>query len=445
MNFKVANLGKVRSANVQLTPLSILVGKNNTGKSYVATLVWSLSNLETLLQSPEARSKRPKWYRDFVDVSGPASDKTLDIDAGKCSDIIKYVNDLFKRDGSSFLSHIFAHPGFQATSVAIENAGFVPFRVRASTVNEQARGTTEREELHIRFVDVADNPLLRVHFPLQYWRESPFFGDMIFEELVYNIISGFAESFARVTYIPAARTGLMLALSSLVTERFSVKDQSKSLDLPVPLVSFLQSIADPRAGYRSKSTSKLSSWLQDNIIGGSIKQDKKSGNSPFKYRPHGRELELPLHATSSMITELAPYLLSLNSEVKGRHFILEEPEAHLHLEAQRNMARAISRLLSAGAQVTLTTHSDTFMQQINNLMSLYAHPKKKALMQKFGYESVDLLNPADVSAYEFSESDGLTDVRRLENTPEGFVVSSLNETLLSLARETLAIREKTRA
>ncbi len=40
-----------------------------------------------------------------------------------------------------------------------------------------------------------------------------------------------------------------------------------------------------------------------------------------------------------MITELAPYLIELKANVVGKHFILEEPEAHLHLEAQREMAR----------------------------------------------------------------------------------------------------------
>ncbi|MCY1537272.1 hypothetical protein D9M68_727610 [compost metagenome] len=62
-------------------------------------------------------------------------------------------------------------------------------------------------------------------------------------------------------------------------------------------------------------------------------------------------------------------------------------------------------------------------------------------MERFGYERADLIDPAQVEAYEFQPSSGGTEVRRLERTQEGFVVESLNETLMALATETLALRE----
>ncbi len=75
-------------------------------------------------------------------------------------------------------------------------------------------------------------------------------------------------------------------------------------------------------------------------------------------------------------------------------------------------------------------------------MSLYDHPKRRTLIKTLGYEKADLIDPDSVEAYEFNAVDGSTDVKRLQKTKEGFIVPSLNRTLLDLARETLAIREK---
>lgn len=444
LKFQVQNLGKVRSAEIELAPLSILVGKNNTGKSYVATLIWSLDNLRRLLDRPESKNRRPRWFQSFIDLNEPNAEREIDIDDEKREDIVRYFNDVLKRGGASFLSSVFAHNGFGETKIQITTGGFAKFKIRLSLISAM-RGETERDEAHIHFVDDDENVFLEMAFPLDLWRETTFFADRIFEEIVNNIIHARSvATFNGSIYIPAARTGLMLALGSLVSDSLGSKDANAIRELPLPLVSFLRAMARPQRESRGRATSKLAAWLRENVTHGSIEARRTPSIPEFRYKPEGMDVELPLHATSSMITELAPFLVSLSSDIKGRHLILEEPEAHLHLEAQREMARAIARMVSLGAQVTLTTHSDTFLQQINNLMSLHDHPKRNELMKRFGYDKTDLIDPAKVEAYEFHSPGGVTDVRRVKRTSEGLVVSSLNETLLSLAHETLAIRERSK-
>jgi hypothetical protein len=105
------------------------------------------------------------------------------------------------------------------------------------------------------------------------------------------------------------------------------------------------------------------------------------------------------------------------------------------------MARALARLVNSGTNVLVTSHSDTFVQQINNLMHLYSHPHKKTLKDELGYEDADLINPGSVKAYEFVENGSQTDVVELEARTEGFVVPSLNDTLIKLAQETITLQE----
>ena len=105
------------------------------------------------------------------------------------------------------------------------------------------------------------------------------------------------------------------------------------------------------------------------------------------------------------------------------------------------MARALARLVNSGVNVLVTTHSDTFVQQINNLMHLYSHPRKSELMQELGYEEADLINPEHAKAYEFSDDGEKTKVSEVKKEPGGFMVPSLNDTLVKLARETIALHE----
>lgn len=138
-----------------------------------------------------------------------------------------------------------------------------------------------------------------------------------------------------------------------------------------------------------------------------------------------------------MVTELAPFLQVLRNKDLRPGIIFEEPEAHLHIAAQREMARAIIRLVNSGVPVTITTHSDTFLHQLNLLISSYADPE---LALKFGYSKEDLLNPDKVRAYEFCQENDITRVREAEKTEFGFIIPSINVVLEDIAKQTLEMQ-----
>ena len=60
----------------------------------------------------------------------------------------------------------------------------------------------------------------------------------------------------------------------------------------------------------------------------------------------------------------------LKSGINFKAMIIEEPEAHLHPELQQKMARLIINMMNLGIPVWITTHSDTILQHINNMMKL---------------------------------------------------------------------------
>lgn len=40
----IENFGKIRSAEIELAPMLLFVGDNNSGKSYLTSLIWGLQN-----------------------------------------------------------------------------------------------------------------------------------------------------------------------------------------------------------------------------------------------------------------------------------------------------------------------------------------------------------------------------------------------------------------
>ncbi len=115
-----------------------------------------------------------------------------------------------------------------------------------------------------------------------------------------------------------------------------------------------------------------------------------------------------------MVSELAPLILFLKYLVRpGDLLILEEPESHLHPAAQRQLARGIVRLVNAGVKVLITTHSDLFVSQVNNLMRISFASSR--WIRENGFEPQDCLKHDDVAAYLF----------RWDNEQGGSVVDEL--------------------
>lgn len=433
--FEAHNLGKVGSAKISSSKLVILVGRNNTGKSYVATLAWAINNINLLLRRREAQEQRPDWFKEFVVRLNSDRTSEIEIDHDRANSLLAHLNAELKLNGGDYLGEVFAYDGFKRTEIEVSSESpFQPFKAKI-TKPELAEPERGLPFTRIAISDLDDKNSVFIRMPTRTPEAERRIADRVFLELVRRAL--FGEEFRhlrRITYIPAARTGLMLAFRALVAQLF---EGPSTISLPMPVKDFLRNVS-LRSSLRPKENA-ITSWLEKEVTFGTIDYSEEEIPT-FVYHPQNTDLSLPLHAASSMITELAPFFLLLRDYQSGQ-IIFEEPEAHLHLSAQRAMARAIAHLLNAGIRVIVTTHSDTFIQQINNLMSLHSHPNRDQLMHELHYDKNDLIDPSDVRAYEFVAQGTSTRVDELKKQDEGFIVPTLNDTLVRLAEETISLHE----
>ena len=201
-------------------------------------------------------------------------------------------------------------------------------------------------------------------------------------------------------YFPAARSGILQAHRVIASNIVRNAPYAGVKDIHVPRLSgvvsdFVSTIIDmhpARGDYYD--------------AGKQIEKDIFGGHVMLKYAEPGTIPEIfckrsavtvPIHRTSSTISELAPFTLHLKHRAEGHGvLIIEEPEAHLHPRNQSLLAGHIVKLVRAGANIIITTHSSTLFESISQYLRasrLRPEGRKNALGGKDLYLLEDEIAP----------------------------------------------------
>ena len=172
-----------------------------------------------------------------------------------------------------------------------------------------------------------------------------------------------------------ARSHLVDQLQKLGTEDrkevspFLIIDQSTSrYALPIKdNIDFTRNIPDMRKRLGELGQERTHNDIR-NMMGGYYKAS--SDDISFKSRTRGeRSFEIPLHLASSSARGLSDLFFFLKHVAHANHLlIIDEPESHLDTKNQIGLARLLSRIVSLGIKVLVTTHSDYLLKELNNLI-----------------------------------------------------------------------------
>ena len=205
------------------------------------------------------------------------------------------------------------------------------------------------------------------------WITSPFLLDSFEKHL-----AGAAGWHGETHYLPAARSGIMQShrvIASSLVARSTRVGMERFPELPTfsgMISDFMQKLILYDEDRSSKGLmAKAADALERETLAGRIRSNRAiaGGYPEFVYRPWETEKDIRLARASSMVTELAPFVLFLRGIVSTDDMlIVEEPEAHLHPAAQTQMAQTLARLVRAGVKVVVTTHSDWLLMELANLM-----------------------------------------------------------------------------
>ena len=451
LELEVANFGPIVEAKIDLRPLTVFVGPSNTGKSYLAILIYALhrffragpypimrpitnGSLDDLDLPDDEFNRLPDdefdrilqalraWevenHERNVALPTPVADLVLplllNVDGLFKEVLAEEITRCFGVDGTKDLIR---HPGSNNAEVVLqssrlgEDGNTAPFKYALSMTRTGPQLITAiPEEAPLR---VAEPPRRYGYSSrLLRWRDDIDRGEgvgKVSEHLANSVLSFILGPMTRPAhYLPADRTGVMhthrVLVSSLINRasQLRLRQGDPLPDLSGVVADFLNQLIElgGLAERRRSSTDALAKHIEQAILRGAVQiKTSEMGYPQFFYKPDGWKNALPLMNTSSMVSELAPVVLYLRHVVQpGETLIIEEPESHLHPGMQVEFIRQIAALVHADVRVIITTHSEWVLERLANLVRLSDLPKAR----RKGIEDADLVLPPDqVGAWLF--------------------------------------------
>ena len=158
---------------------------------------------------------------------------------------------------------------------------------------------------------------------------------------------------------------------------------------------------------------ELAKVLERDILAGTVAfstPEPDSRRDIFFQPAQNISLEIPI--ASSMVKELSSLVLYLRYLAQpGDLLIIDEPEMNLHPVAQVKIIEFLSMLVNAGLHVLITTHSTYVIDHLVNLMDAHKHENQEEIAEKFLLERKDAFIAQDkVSVYEVTDSGEVKDI-----------------------------------
>ena len=423
MKLTVKNFGPIHKAEVVVKPMTVFVGPSNTGKSYLAMLIYTIAKAAARMEyrgivHPLLIKKNFYEKEEVEEII--SNDKIFaKLATGVFVQFVDNLRVLWKNEAPRCFGeewkNITERESSSASVVISDDRNrivldllstgeyeFPQINSLFTEIKEQVSSRFEEYQDKEEYFDyitllpglVMDQFYYLFNFRSETTQHSRFRGGFIFREMSIGV---------KTHYLPAVRGGLMQSHRILVS---AIVDRAPTIGLTgaeiVPftgvLADFLQkllNISGDHPGFISRKRqsqdtgkiSKLSQEIEQKIIHGKIKIEMSETRYPnFRYQFNDGNKDtkdIPLIYASSSVSELAPIILFIRYYLSPDDvFIVEEPEAHLHPEAQRIIAGVLVELVNAGVRVIVTTHSDVIQEQISNFIHADDIPDAKVLNKK---------------------------------------------------------------
>lgn len=432
MKITFSNLGAIKKTTLDLRPLTVIIGPNNSNKTYIAYSIYGL--WQRLIKDFGSNIPKLKFKKeDKQSYSLKINDEFYELFIKDCNEIALF----FKLEMANYFQD-FSNKLFTSTNIELEisreeiTEGLVelnniePFEIRANEIlkisfqNETLSFKFEKKlpEIEKEFSRMADEDFL--HQLLSYYlKYGLFFNPFLLpvERNAFIITYKILEN-RRYKLLKQARRNLFSHTHDINIDRHQLElfKEQGDYSYPQPIEDFLDFLTEVEFKSKVKDVSNLPTdfaKLADKIEK-SIQGNNKTNLKPTKTDRREikinvkKGLDVDLYNASSSIKQLAPLLLYLRYRAQENDLlIIDEPEMNLHPESQAKLLEVLGMLVNAGVNVLLTTHSPYFMSHLNNLIAGDMNDdetREKQAKSLYLGDARAFLKPEDVGAYEMRQN-----------------------------------------
>ena len=430
---EIENFGSIKEAKIELAPLTVFVGPNNSGKTYASLAIHSLKNLfkintinhdlqknisflanESLLKNISEKEFEPFniKFSEYVHSKPTLNSEPLRIPINKFIPIYKYgiglvyaslveknMQELFETDLNELIR-------FNQNSFKLTYNNFILSYDNSLTLKNFPKNfKIESGIVKEKFFDFTINQD-EISININYMLLNNIFDEILTAEDVFLLFHSYLSRTVFDTYfnehsqyIPVGKTeiskNLSLTLSKNFDDEFTFSNTQKK---------FTQNLLKINKNRKKGFFYDLACKLEYELFQGEI--FIKDDDSPLKNIYYKREdgLEIHLSQASSSVREMTPLILYLKYILKENDsLIIEEPEAHLHPNNQRILVKYFVLAINMGLNIIMTTHSDYIIEQLNNYIRL--GNVKEEFYENHTYSKNQILDFNKIKLYHFKQSD----------------------------------------
>ena len=455
LNIEVSNLGPIEHGSVSVRPLTILIGPNNTGKTYFAQVLYSvrkaIANAEPR-RDMRLSAEELRGLADTLALDEPRD--SLELPTASQKEAVAWVLTALADGGNLLRDRLKAYfavpdpkqiqrwnqPNEFSVTASYETPNSLP-HVFLNTGNGSPSLKPQLDQLYSQ--DLTTNRYPK-HFIIRdierrLGRLEEMKGNDITISAPYSLQEVVWSNFIRhigltgnAHYLPAGRSGLLAAWTDvvklqgdLIRDRFGLVEEHP-ISLGGVALDFITASAQVLGGHRDREHHLIRSGpphhagrphlqpareLLQELMGGEIHTDADHDGVPIlEYRP-GKHA-IPVQRASSMVADLAPLAMWINNLVnRGDLLIVDEPESHLHPDAVRKLARVLVRLVNAGVGIVCATHSPVLLHEISNCILRYRVATRTASRTStLSGDPRDGIDIADVAVYGFKSENNTSSV-----------------------------------
>ena len=433
--------GKIKSAEIEVSPLTLFVGDNNSGKSYLMALLWGIQNLgvselisSVLREETKLEHELIGWIRAQVALACEQGEHIAQV----CEiekELQALLQEGLRQNKDNLVKKIFNSSDVKIKDLQIELKDLDKISLTFTKLKDRW-GSEELDSLRIKNNTGTEYTIKLSEIEWGY--QNNLIICMILS-LAMEISIGEVNGIHENIYLPAARTGFMLTKDIINkagrNAAFNIGVQQEEMSPFIrPINQFLDVMNDLSFDSKGdRGAAAIAEYLENYMAEGTVEMSTLP-NKEVLYVPAGQEKGIPLRIVSAVVTEISPLILKHKKRVKGLFY--EEPEMCLHPQLQQKIARVICQLASAGVKMTLTTHSDIILQHINNMIRLSERQDAERICSELGYDSGDLLKAEEVKVYQLKSNAGEgTKVEELPCVKNGFAVPTFNDALDRIMEE----------
>lgn len=434
MIVNIKNWGVVKDISVNLSKkLVIMCGPNSTGKTYVSYILYTLFS---------GIFNRVNFHSDAISdsiISEIKSEGKFNVTETLIDEVLLEISRKIKKD---LITSIFAISEDDAKSL------FKNFELNLELSEGEYEKIIKYYELDSRiisrqtisFTKKAVSNTVSVSVSTRYpndnsseWIEQ---NQDSLKEFLFHCLTGMAlSSVSRSRMLTVERNSIYTFSKELALNKF---DDNPIQRYPLAVKDSLKIAEDLQQIKKKKSfLFTYAEKLEKELLYGAIMINV---NGAVEFVPNSNKksgIPLQLQMTSSIVKAMASLIIYLKYLAHENDLlIVDEPEMNLHPDNQIILTRIFAELVNKGLKLVLSTHSDYIIREFNNLIMAKEIDRKKIKLnegESLPYSKSQLLdrNSTEVIFYKLFPRYGYVKGQKVEVSPYGFDITSIDQTILS--------------